>query len=87
MAPLCSLHASRPRKGRTRDVTLAVIVCAYNEAPCLPACLYSLLAQTRSPDEIVVVDNASTDETGAVARHDFGATFGHDRYSILCSAA
>jgi glycosyltransferase involved in cell wall biosynthesis len=43
-------------------------LCAYNEAPCLPACLYSLLAQTRSPDEIVVVDNASTDETGAVAR-------------------
>ena len=45
-----------------------MIVCAYNEARCLPACLYSLLAQTRSPDEIIVVDNASTDQTGAVAR-------------------
>jgi glycosyltransferase involved in cell wall biosynthesis len=34
----------------------------------LPACLYSLLAQTRPPDEILIINNASTDETGAVAR-------------------
>ena len=49
-------------------MTITVIVCAYNEARLLPACLYSLLAQTRPPDEILVVNNASTDETGAVAR-------------------
>jgi glycosyltransferase involved in cell wall biosynthesis len=49
-------------------VTISAIVCAYNEARLLPACLFSLLAQTRPPDEIIVVDNASTDETGAVAR-------------------
>jgi glycosyltransferase involved in cell wall biosynthesis len=48
--------------------TISVIVCAYNEAAFLPACLHSLLAQTRSPDEIIVVNNASTDDTGAVAR-------------------
>jgi glycosyltransferase involved in cell wall biosynthesis len=49
-------------------VTITAIVCAYNEARHLPACLYSLLAQTRPPDEILVINNASTDETGAVAR-------------------
>src|SRR5712691_9739347 len=49
-------------------VTITTIVCAYNESRLLPACLFSLLAQTRPPDEILVVDNASTDETGAVAR-------------------
>jgi len=49
-------------------VTIAVIVCAYNESRLLPACLFSLLAQTRPPDDILVVDNASTDLTGAVAR-------------------
>lgn len=49
-------------------VTITVIVCAHNEARLLPACLYSLRAQTRPPDEILVVNNASTDETGAVAR-------------------
>ena len=46
---------------------VSVIVCAHNEAHYLPACLHSLLAQSRIPDEILVVDNASTDETRAVA--------------------
>ena len=51
-------------------VTLAisVIVCAHNEEGMIAACLHSLLAQTRTPDEILVINNASTDETGAVAR-------------------
>src|ERR671913_393196 len=46
---------------------LSVIVCAHNEARYLRACLHSLLAQTRVPDEILVVNNASTDATRAVA--------------------
>jgi glycosyltransferase involved in cell wall biosynthesis len=45
----------------------SVIVCAHNEARYLSACLHSLLAQSRPPDEIVVINNASTDETRAVA--------------------
>ena len=49
-------------------MTVTVIVCAYNEAQLLPACLYSLRAQTRPPDEIIVVNNASTDATADVAR-------------------
>jgi glycosyltransferase involved in cell wall biosynthesis len=53
---------------RIRSVTVSVVVCAYNEASLLPACLSSLLAQTRPVDEIIVVDNASTDATSAVAR-------------------
>ena len=48
-------------------LSLSVIVCAHNEARYLGACLHSLLAQSRPPDEILVVNNASTDETGAVA--------------------
>ena len=46
---------------------LSVIVCAHNEAAYLAACLHSLLAQSRIPDEILVVNNASTDATRAVA--------------------
>ena len=46
---------------------ISVIVCAHNEADYIAACLYSLLAQSRSPDEILVINNASTDETGALA--------------------
>lgn len=34
-----------------------------------PACLHSLLAQTRVPDDILVINNASTDQTRAVAEH------------------
>jgi len=47
---------------------ITVIVCAHNEERTLPGCLHSLLAQTRRPDEILVINNASTDATGAVAR-------------------
>ncbi|PWT85789.1 MAG: hypothetical protein C5B57_02345 [Blastocatellia bacterium] len=49
-------------------MTITTIVCAYNEAQHLSACLFSLLTQTRPPDEILVINNASTDETGAAAR-------------------
>ena len=55
-------------------MTITAIVCAYNESRLLPACLYSLLAQTRPPDQIVIVDNASTDGTGDVARQVPGVT-------------
>ena len=49
-------------------MTISAIVCAYNEASHLPACLFSLLSQTRPPDEILVINNASTDDTAALAR-------------------
>lgn len=49
-------------------LTFSVIVCAHNEASYLSACLHSLLAQTRPPDELLVINNASTDATRAVAR-------------------
>ena len=48
-------------------MTISVIVCAHNEERFIAPCLHSLLAQSRRPDEIVVVNNASTDRTGAVA--------------------
>ena len=50
------------------DASISVIVCAHNEARYLAACLHSLLAQTRPPDEILVINNASTDATRAVAQ-------------------
>ena len=46
---------------------ISVIVCAHNEARYLPGCLHSLLAQTRRPDELLVINNASTDATRTVA--------------------
>jgi glycosyltransferase involved in cell wall biosynthesis len=51
---------------------ISVIVCAHNEERMLPGCLHSVLAQTRPPDELVVINNASTDATAAVARQTPG---------------
>jgi glycosyltransferase involved in cell wall biosynthesis len=48
-------------------MTFTVIVCAHNEERSLPACLHSVLAQARPPDELLVINNASTDATRAVA--------------------
>lgn len=47
---------------------ITAVICALNEQAMLPACLHSVLAQDRPPDEVIVVDNASTDATGDVAR-------------------
>lgn len=48
-------------------MTIAVVVPVYNEQELLPACLEALLTQTRPLDEIIVVDNNSSDQTAAVA--------------------
>lgn len=45
---------------------ISVIVPAYHIAPWLPRCLDSLLAQTHENLEIIVVNDGSTDDTGAV---------------------
>ena len=48
-------------------LTITVIVCAYNEAGYLGPCLQSLIQQSHQPGEIIVVDNASTDDTASIA--------------------
>jgi glycosyltransferase involved in cell wall biosynthesis len=45
-----------------------VVLCAYNEEAWIGRALDSLAAQRHLPDEIIVVDNASTDSTVAVVQ-------------------
>jgi glycosyltransferase involved in cell wall biosynthesis len=51
---------------------LSVVIPVYNGGPPLRRCLEALSASTRQPDEVIVVDDSSTDESAAVAR-TFGA--------------
>ena len=46
---------------------ISVVVPVLNDSPMLAQCLAALALQTRPADEIVVVDNGSTDDTAAVA--------------------
>ncbi|HEX6461962.1 MAG TPA: glycosyltransferase family 2 protein [Candidatus Saccharimonadales bacterium] len=50
-----------------KEPTVTIIIPAYNEAASLRACLDSCLLQTTMPDEILVIDNNSTDDTYAIA--------------------
>lgn len=48
--------------------TISLIIPAYNEERCLQACLDSVFGQARPFDEVIVVDNGSSDKTAAIAR-------------------
>jgi len=64
----------------------SVIVPAFNEEALLGACLESLSAQVYGGSvEVVVVDNASTDETAALAR-GHGVRVVHERQPGVCFA-
>lgn len=54
---------------------VSVIICTYNYAHFLPQCLDSVFAQTRPPDEIIVVDDGSTDETPEVVSRYEGVCY------------
>ena len=47
---------------------VSIVVCCYNAAETLPATLDSLLAQTHKALEILVVNDASTDNTSEIVR-------------------
>ncbi|PMB19771.1 hypothetical protein CEN46_17850, partial [Fischerella thermalis CCMEE 5318] len=57
---IISMMASRP--------TVSVITPAYNVAPYIGQCIESLQAQTLSDWEMLIVDDASADETPAVVQ-------------------
>jgi succinoglycan biosynthesis protein ExoO len=46
--------------------TAAVLIPAFNAAPCIGSAIESALAQSLAPSEIIVIDDASTDNTAEV---------------------
>ncbi|MGN0063386.1 MAG: glycosyltransferase family 2 protein [Nocardioides sp.] len=59
--------------GPARTETVAVVVVTYNRSELLTRMLDGLAAQTHRPDAVLVVDNASTDDTAAVLAARAGA--------------
>jgi glycosyltransferase involved in cell wall biosynthesis len=53
-------------------VTISVVIPTYNRAALLVQTVESVLAQTRLPDEILIVDDGSTDDTRAVVAARYG---------------
>jgi glycosyltransferase involved in cell wall biosynthesis len=48
-------------------ITLSIVILAYNEEAYISRCLDSIADQTVMPDEVIVVDNNSSDDTAAIA--------------------
>ena len=55
------------RRMPTGTMSLAVIITCHNYGRYLDECIRSVLHQSRRPDEIVIVDDASDDDTAAIA--------------------
>lgn len=53
---------------KNKKLTLSIVIPAYNEEDYLKSCLDSVMAQTIAPDEIIVVDNNSMDDTAEIAK-------------------
>jgi glycosyltransferase involved in cell wall biosynthesis len=66
-----------------QTTSVSIVLPVYNHAVLLPRALEALAAQTKMPDEIIVIDDASSDSSHEVAR-DFAARLGsRARYTVL----
>ena len=50
-----------------KRLTVTIVIPVYNEADQIKACLAAIAKQTAMPDEVIVVDNNSTDGTAVIA--------------------
>jgi glycosyltransferase involved in cell wall biosynthesis len=53
----------------TKIDTISIALCTYNGSEYLPQLLESYVSQTHQPDEVVVCDDCSSDDTVAILRH------------------
>jgi glycosyltransferase involved in cell wall biosynthesis len=51
-----------------KTLSLTIVIPVFNEQNHISACLEAIAAQTAMPDEVIVVDNNSTDKTVQIAK-------------------
>jgi glycosyltransferase involved in cell wall biosynthesis len=67
-----------------KTLTLTIVIPAHNEENQIKACLDSIAAQTTLPDEVIVVDNNSSDETARLARgYGFAKVIKENRQGVV----
>lgn len=67
-------------------LTISIIIPAYNEEDYIGECLRSIAKQTLEPNEVIVVDNGSTDKTAEIARSFLFVTLISEKKSGLTLA-
>ncbi|RYH64893.1 MAG: glycosyltransferase [Alcaligenaceae bacterium] len=91
VAPAMAFTSSRPSPLRPSVLPLhplpprpvvSVAICTYNYGRFLDECLDSCRAQTWPPDQVVVVDDGSCDDTGAVLA-DYAARYPTSKLEVL----
>ena len=72
---------------RDKRLTLTVLICARNERLVLPECLRALAAQTEPADEIIVLDDGSTDSMVDWLKVEFALCFASVEAGALGTSA
>lgn len=68
----------------SKALTLSIVIPVYNEESYIGTCLDAIANQTRLPDEVLVVDNNSTDKTVSIASSYPFVTIIHEtRQSVM----
>lgn len=62
----------------SKQLTISIVIPVYNEAEHLHACLESIVAQSVAPDEVIVIDNNSTDGSAEIAKSFDFVTLMHE---------
>ncbi|MDO8591427.1 MAG: glycosyltransferase family A protein [bacterium] len=72
-----------------KPLKLSIVIPVYNEEGYIGACLDSIAAQTSAPDEVIVVDNNSTDQTVEIAKKYPFASVIHEtrQHQVFAQAA
>ena len=74
--------------GEKQEKGIAVVIPCHNYGKYLAECIESVLGQTHAPDEILVVDDSSEDDTPTVAKAfaDRGVRYLHGEWADVCKA-